>query len=347
MDRPETAPIPAVRDDVQAADPTQEAAPGRMESITGWISLYVPCWGTSFMMHVAIVMLMIFLAIPSKTVTPQEPYKFGNQVVVVPNVKNVQVRPKMQQVTQNVRDWKVPDQLKSGSDTGRGKSRPGPTADGPVLTDNPIIDWGNNRMKDRLAVLGSGGGGNQYGGYGMGTGSGRGRFMQTEAISDEAPHKIVYVVDRSGSMTDSLDFVKRELKRSIGTLSEADEFHVIFYSSGPPQEMPTRRLVAATDSNKKLAFEFIDNVVEGGETDPAKALERAFAVAPDLIYLLTDGEFDKGMIGFVKQHNPTGKAAVNTICFIYRDGEEVLKAIAAQNGGLYKFVQERDFGDME
>ena len=96
----------------------------------------------------------------------------------------------------------------------------------------------------------------------------------------EGAGKIVYVVDRSGSMVDSIEFVRAELKRSIGTLTDEQEFHVIFYSSGPPVEMPTGRLVKATERNKQLAGQFIDGIVPQGETDPSKALERAFACQP-------------------------------------------------------------------
>jgi len=158
--------------------------------------------------------------------------------------------------------------------------------------------------------------------------------------------KIVYIVDRSGSMTDSIDYVKKALKKSIGELTEDKWFHVIFYSSGPPVEMPTRRLVEATERNKKLAFEFVDAVIAQGETDPSKALKRAFELKPDAIYLLTDGEFDKLVVGVVKGLNAGGKAKVHTIAFLYRTGEEVLKQIAADNGGEYKFVSEEDMRKM-
>jgi hypothetical protein len=158
--------------------------------------------------------------------------------------------------------------------------------------------------------------------------------------------RIVYVVDRSGSMTDAIDYVKSELKRSIRELGEGKEFHVIFYSSGPPVEMPTRRLVNATDRNKELAVRFIDSVVAQGQTDPSKALERAFDVKPELIYLLTDGEFDKAIVGLVKRLNAAGKVKVHTIGFLYRMGEKGLKQIADQNGGQYKFVAEKDLADL-
>jgi len=167
--------------------------------------------------------------------------------------------------------------------------------------------------------------------------------------------KIVYVVDRSGSMTDSIDYVKFELKRSIGELSEEKEFHVIFYSSGPPVEMPTRQLVKATDRNKQLAFDFIDGVIPQGETDPSKALERAFEVKSELIYLLTDGEFDKAMVGLLHRLNGDRRITVHTIGFwAWRSrgdagppsGEAVLKTMADQNGGNYKAIYQEDLATL-
>ncbi len=174
---------------------------------------------------------------------------------------------------------------------------------------------------------------------GLGQG-GRGSFGT--GAEAEIAHRIVYVVDRSGGMTDSIDYVKCELKRSIGELSEDIEFHVVFYSSGAPVEMPTRRLVVASQRNKQLAFEFIDSIISQGETDPSKALERAFDCTPDTIYLLTDGEFDRAIIDLVKRLNTGAKVTVHTVGFLYRTGEDVLKKIAEQNGGTYRFVSEVD-----
>ena len=157
--------------------------------------------------------------------------------------------------------------------------------------------------------------------------------------------KVVYVVDKSGSMTDSIDFVKYALKRSIGDLAETAEFHVIFFSSDPLVEMSARRLVSATSANKELAYQFIDGITPQGETLPATAIERAFACQPDVIFILTDGEFDKAIVDLVKRLNTGGKVAVNTIGFIYKSGEPVLRQIAEANKGKYYFVAETDLAD--
>jgi biopolymer transport protein ExbD len=225
--------------------------------------------------------------------------------------------------------------------SGRGKFKPGnPPTILHDFTDNPFPDVAGNGLS-QLEVLGVGGGGGTVGGFeGLGTG-GKG-FFGLSSTGGAGGGKIVYIVDRSGSMTDSIDYVKMELKRSISDLADDKKFHVIFYSSGPPVENAPRRLVNATERNKAQANEFIDAVVAQGETDPSEAIRRAFAVQPDLIYLLTDGEFDRSIITLCKDFNKDKKVTIHTIGFLYRTGETVLKQIADDGGGNYKFVSEKD-----
>jgi hypothetical protein len=133
-----------------------------------------------------------------------------------------------------------------------------------------------------------------------------------------------------------------ELRNRIDELGEDKQFHVVFYSSGPPVEMPTRRLISATEANRRQAKEFIDGVIPQGETDPSEALKRAFEVKPEVIYLLTDGEFDRAIVGLIGSINKGKDVDVYTIAFLTAMGEEVLKEIAEQNGGKYKYVGEQD-----
>jgi len=307
-----------------------------MDTVMDWLALYLPSWGTSVVLHVAVGVLAAFFAW-QQSYAVQPPFEYKSAVVAQSQKKTVK-RPRPQHKMQD-------------DETSRGKMVPRPSSLARSM-DNPFPDVASNKM-EVLEVIGVGGGGKEFGGFeGLGTGSGRGSGFF--GAGGEAS-KIVYVVDRSGSMTDSIDYVKFELKRSIGELGEETEFHVVFYSSGPPVEMPTRRLVNATDRNKQLAFEFIDGIIAQGETDPSKALERAFEVKPELIYLLTDGEFDRAMVDLLKRLNRDQKITVHTIGFwawrSRRDseppsGEEVMKNMADQNGGNYKAIYKEDLATL-
>ena len=311
-----------------------------MDTVMGWLALYLPSWGTSVVLHLAVGFLAAFFAW-QQSYAVQPPFEYKSAVVAQSQKKTVnRPRPRPQDKMQD-------------DEASRGKMVPRPSGLVRHMV-NPFPDVASNKM-EVLEVIGVGGGGKEFGGLeGLGTGSGRGSgFFGT---GGEA-RKIVYVVDRSGSMTETIDYVKFELKRSIGELTEDNEFHVIFYSRGPAVEMPTRRLVNATDRNKQLAFEFIDGIIAGGgaPTDPVDALERAFAVKPELIYFLTDGEFDKVVVDKVRDLNAGRKVTVHTIGFWYFErvpgsppmGEDVLRRMADESGGNYKPIYQEDLGRLD
>ena len=162
---------------------------------------------------------------------------------------------------------------------------------------------------------------------------------------DEKPPTIIYVVDRSGSMTACMDMVKYSLKRSLNELPEEEEFHVIFFSSGPPVEMPSRRLVNATVRNKQLASEFIDSIICQNKADPTQAIERAFACRPDIIYILTDGDFGVQSVDLINRLNADKKVIVRMIQFGGAEGA-VLKEIGEEDGGLHPRVPEKDLANL-
>jgi hypothetical protein len=303
------------------------------------------------LLHAAIVVMMAFLAMQPRETVAQPPFN-ANAVIVTQNtLKGVEKRPDANRVNANTSEVDKKRPRMDAVSQSFGNNRANGTSFYTFDPKNLVADAGNGHTGNRLNVIGTGGGGDRLGGVeGFGP-TGRGFFNPTGPRIEVEGRKIVYIVDRSGSMTDSIDYVKAELRRSIDDLDENTQFHVIFYSSGAPVEMPSRRLVAATDRNKEMAYEFIDNIVASGETDPSKAIERAFAVGADLVYLLTDGEFDKQIVPLVKRLNPTGKTTVNTICFLYKDpeldvGTTILKRIAAENGGQYQFIGEADLAGL-
>jgi hypothetical protein len=157
---------------------------------------------------------------------------------------------------------------------------------------------------------------------------------------------IVFISDRSGSMTDSIDFIKYELKRCVGQMGPETRFAVLFMSGGQPTEMPSRALVLPTEENRKRAFEFIDAIAATGETSPQGAIKRAFALEPDEIFLLTYGECDRAVVDLVKKLEASHKCPVHTFCFFYPTSEAILKEIAESTGGAYRFIGEGDLWDL-
>lgn len=187
--------------------------------------------------------------------------------------------------------------------------------------------------------IGAGGGGDDSGALGVGIGSfGEGPSFFGLGRGDVEARKICYVVDRSGSMVSELDYVKDEVIRSINRLHRAQQFHIMFFNRGAPIEVPPGRFVHAIKEYKQQAFEFISGIVADGQTDPVPAMARAFRHEPDLIYFLTDGEFTPDLIDQLRVWNREEKVRIYTIAFLNNVGESLLRQIARENGGEYRFV---------
>jgi len=181
-----------------------------------------------------------------------------------------------------------------------------------------------------------------------------------------APMNIVYVVDRSGSMARTFEAVKSEMIRSISRLRPGQKFHIVLFGDGKTIEGPRRWLIGAGDENKAAAVEFLQQQVPYGSTTALVALKRAFAVlaaAPAdksrLIYLVSDGDFsglgggskyrtaggrtlagNEAVLQWLADNNAGPKVYIQTVLLHSTDETaiEVLKAIARENGGRFKYV---------
>lgn len=288
---------------------------------------YLPSWGSSVVLHLALI--LVALMGTWMALRPQEPLEVETTFV------------------RNKRHFEYTQRQQGSRTTRRPKSeeqsdyvfRP---------TKNPVQGFTPfDTQPIELIGTWNGSGGTPYGGiegFADGRGPGGPDGFQNIFTWSQKATRIVFVIDRSGSMTDSITYVKNELRRFLHHLRPNQSFHVIFYSSGPALEMPTRKLIAATEGNKLAACEFIDSIVPTGETKPAEALKAAFRLQPEVIHLLTDGEFDKKNIDLVDRLNVGKKVQVNTYCFIYPDGEWLCQEIARRNGGVYKYVDEDSLG---
>ena len=195
--------------------------------------------------------------------------------------------------------------------------------------------------KPELRILAIGAGGGDFSEYGLTGGSGAVEFFGLGG-SARGVRRVVYVVDQSGSMLDTFGYVRDELQRSISKLRRTQKFHVIFFNWGRPLESPPKRLVSAIQGQKRQFFNFLETVHPEGGTHPEQAMRRALALDPDLIYFLTDGEFDASLIGKLDQWNRDRHVRIFTIAYFDRAGAQLLEHIAREHRGEFKFVSEDD-----
>ncbi|MBI1375666.1 MAG: hypothetical protein GC159_23390 [Phycisphaera sp.] len=172
----------------------------------------------------------------------------------------------------------------------------------------------------------------------------------------EGANKILFVVDASGSLIDTMPFVIKELKDSIVQLTPDQEFGVLFFQAGEPREAGLRGMHKATADYKKRVLEYIDldagNIVPRGVTDPVATLQRAMSYKPELVLLLSDNITGRGkyevdraaLLDMLDKLNRDHRTMISTIQFLHPDPLNTLKEIATRHGGEYKYITAADLG---
>jgi uncharacterized protein YegL len=182
---------------------------------------------------------------------------------------------------------------------------------------------------DAVASLGAGGGG----GSGKGVG-----FFGTRSRADS----VVFVVDMSGSMNDGRRFDRAvdELIRSLNALVPSQKFFIFFYNgvTYPMFDQRSAKLMPATPGTRTKAIKWIKTLQPDGDTAPEDAIERALKLKPQVVYFLTDGEIPDTTRDTAKKFNHEHKTVIHTIAFVTQEGAAMLRGIAQDNRGKYRFV---------
>lgn len=228
-----------------------------------------------------------------------------------------------------------------------------PAVDAPSLSDavapTGALGGGEGAGLPTLGGSGAGGGGS---GDGAGGGDGGGGLLGGGAggtsffgISSKG-NRFAYIVDRSMSMAEDsrLEVLKRELVRSIDSLPDYASFCVIFFSSDLLiPEMQDGWMRARGNLITRFA-QWLANVSPSGGTVPGPAFINVLSmpVRPDVIFFMTDGEITNFTPEEVAGLNRRGKhVVINTIAFGEPGSQELLKQIARESGGTFRFVPSR------
>ena len=191
---------------------------------------------------------------------------------------------------------------------------------------------------------GGGGSGGSFGegegdGFGLGGGGGGGTSFFGIAARGS---RFIYIVDISGSMQgEKIGVLRRNLLDSIAELPPQSHFCIIGYNDNLVPLGDEIRWYKADDANRLKARTWISRIEPSGGTVPMPAFEPALNLKPrpDVIYFMTDGQDIDGLTEHVRNLNIKGrKTRINTICYGDRGGEEMMRRIADDSGGKYRFV---------
>lgn len=280
----------------------------------------IGAWGLSLFLHFLALVVMLLMVLPIQTEAPR--------VLPVTRIEFVADAQEAENPATPTTATSIP------------KPEPAPEAV-PSRTFTPLSELTVQRRPE-MSILAIGSGGGDLGQYGLTGGSGS--APQFFGLGSSAPgaRTVVYVVDRSGSMVDTFQHVKAELRRSVGALRRSQKFHVIFFNEGDPLENPSRKLVSAIEAQKREFFEFLDQIDATGSTHPEQSMRRALALEPDVVYFLTDGEFDRRLVDLLDRWNEGRRVQIFTIAYFNTEGAELLEHIAREHGGEFRHVTEDD-----
>ena len=173
-----------------------------------------------------------------------------------------------------------------------------------------------------------------------------------QAAGEAIPKDIVFVVDRSGSMSgEKIEQARNALHFILGQLNQADRFSIVGFD---------HRLLVFADklqpvdrSTLSTARHFVDGLTPDGDTDLEAALQAGLEIlahsevrdASRLIVFLTDGLPTAGVTDeeliprLVGQANQDQKSRLHVFGVGYDVNTHLLDRLAADNGGTVTYVQ--------
>ncbi|HEX4793562.1 MAG TPA: hypothetical protein VH370_07220 [Humisphaera sp.] len=183
------------------------------------------------------------------------------------------------------------------------------------------------------------------------------RIVDTQP-SQKLDRSIVFVCDATATMVPKFMALKLQLSKAINDLGPLQRFDVIFFNDDRASSFSSwlkrpGTLPLAVPATKSRFNEFFAQIVPRHSGSPIAAVELAIKEQPDVIYLLSDGEFEDADAGVkhIRELNPDHKIRINTIAFINNDEirhhvdvtfKKILKQIADENGGTFKDVNPDD-----
>ncbi len=155
--------------------------------------------------------------------------------------------------------------------------------------------------------------------------------------------RVIFVVDNSQSMQGQrFERAKEELLTAVSNLSPRQRFYVYFFSDRdyPMLEPKSPTTMVTLDTKMwEALLGWVNKLELYGDTRAESALRKAYALKPDVIYLLTDGDFSDETFNFLMKMKYS-KVRVNTIGFDVTDtGRDVLKKIAETLKGEFTEVR--------
>ena len=158
--------------------------------------------------------------------------------------------------------------------------------------------------------------------------------------------KFVFVIDRSHSMGGEglgvLDRARQELIAAIDGLEPNHEFQIVAYHDSTIV-ISERKMLAATEDNKKLVAPFFENVGAFGATNHFYGLLVGLSFKPDVLMFMTDGGSPDLTPNEIKRVEKMAGGKTQIHCIEFGSGglqraTSFMKKIALENQGSFRYI---------
>lgn len=241
------------------------------------------------------------------------------------------------------------------------------SAESALPSESSILDAETDSLLDSLMAGSTSAGGDAAqaaGGLGLGEGAselGKGTGIpkaKTTVFGVEGEGtRFIYVFDRSASMNGQegrpLRAAKKEIVGSLESISPVHEFQIIFYNENPlpfggiSGRGPT--LYRGDAQSKLKAQRFVNDVQAIGGTKHVSALLMALAMAPDVIFFLTDADRPALPQRTIEELQTKASRAGATIhCIQFgtgprQGGGKWIESLASGTLGAYRYIDVLSF----
>ena len=161
--------------------------------------------------------------------------------------------------------------------------------------------------------------------------------------------RVIYLVDASGSMLDSLPDAVKFVQRDLSALRSPTRFQMIFFHADEVVDAPLG-LQAATSRAKAGVWRWVEreglSLQAAGGSDVRQALRSALALGATRVVILSDDKFNRRsswgvgveLIPSIREELDGRDVTIDTVEFYYRGRSGALEAVADAFGGEYVFV---------
>ena len=161
--------------------------------------------------------------------------------------------------------------------------------------------------------------------------------------------RVIFIIDSSKSMRRKFNEAKSELHRSLHSLNSSQSVAVYFYDQ--QLHLPNNYSGIQSRFPTQVTPEWIETLIHWSAARPMNAggspqlaLTEALKAGPDIIYLLSDGEFSREVIDRTTQMNTTvdgfgdrrRRCVIHCISYSTTSDGGTLKQLAARNGGAFR-----------